>query len=261
MKLFKAFIDWVLSWRRSSVTFRHQETESEAVKVAEEAAKYSDSKYIICNNERIKIEWDKVVTHKDLNGLVLPDGCYKKVNVARVPSMFVVHWDVCLSSQSCFKVLKNRGLSVHFCIDNDGTIYQLMDCNDIGYHAGNWKVNTQSVGVEISNAYYLRYQSTYKLKGLAARPVLRDSYVHGRTLDPHLGFYPIQITAFKKLAEALHIAYNIPLESPVTTTVSKDVVGGRYKGVVNHYHITKKKTDCAGSDWNKVLKEEKLLED
>ena len=38
---------------------------------------------------------------------------------------FVIHFDVCGSSQTCFKVLHDdRGLSVQFLLDLDGTIYQ-----------------------------------------------------------------------------------------------------------------------------------------
>ena len=260
MKLFKELLEWILSWRCNSSPARRVETEIEATKIAEEAAKEGDKKYIICNNKPVVIDWEKVITHKDVEGLALPENCYRKVKNERVPTMFVAHWDVCLSSKSCFNILKNRGISVHFCIDNDGTIYQLMDCNDIGFHAGNWKVNTKSIGVEISNAYYLRYQSTYKLKGFDDRPVLRESHVHGRTLDPHLGFYPIQLKAFKALASALHESYNIPLEAPTTTTVDKEVARSTYCGIVNHYHITKRKIDCAGSDWNAILEDEKSLD-
>ena len=242
-----------MSLKWDSSHYRRTETEIEATKVAEETAKECDKKYIICDNKSIVINWEKVITHKNSDGLAMPENCYKKVKNKRIPSMFVVHWDVCLSSQSCFNVLKNRGISVHFCIDNDGTIYQLMDCNDIGFHAGNWKANTKSVGVEISNAYYLRYQSTYKLKGFNERPVITDAEVHGRTLEPHLGFYPIQLEALQALATALNEAYDIPLHSPAATTVVPEAVDATYNGVINHYHLTKRKIDCAGLDLNNLL--------
>ena len=64
----------------------------------------------------------------------------------RNPSFFVCHWDVCLSSKMCHRVLKQRGISVHFAIDNDGTIYQFMDMNDVAYHAGG-KLGTTSPSV------------------------------------------------------------------------------------------------------------------
>ena len=82
---------------------------------------------IMCNGKLVYIEWDKVVKHTDLDAMVLPENCYKKVKNERIPNMFVAHWDVCLSSKSCFNVLKKRKLSVHFLIDNDGTIYQTLD--------------------------------------------------------------------------------------------------------------------------------------
>ena len=173
--------------------------------------------------------------------------------------MFVAHWDVCLSSKICFDVLKKRKLSVHFLIDNDGTIYQIMDTNHIAYHAGNRKVNNNSIGVEISNAYYPRYQKTYVQKGHGERPLLTDSQVHGRTLEPHLGFYPVQEQAFAALAKALNNAYGISLEVPMENgqmvkTIYKDAYAGTFNGVVNHYHITKRKIDCAGFKVDEVIK-------
>ena len=47
------------------------------------------------------------------------------------------------------RVLEKRGISTHFVIDNDGTIVQLVDCNDIAWHAGNRKVNNASIGIDL----------------------------------------------------------------------------------------------------------------
>ena len=138
-------------------TIRRRATEKEALthvlKDFEDEHLLAGKPNIICGNRRIEIEWNKVVTFKEPASLKLSDKNYKKHTSERHPTMFVAHWDVCLSSKSCFKILEKRGLSVHFLIDNDGTIYQIMDCNDIGWHAGNKKVNNTSIGVEISNAY------------------------------------------------------------------------------------------------------------
>ena len=54
----------------------------------------------------------------------------------RKPTFFVNHWDVCLSADSCAKVLNKRGISVHFLIDNDGTIFQMLDTQHKAWHAG-----------------------------------------------------------------------------------------------------------------------------
>jgi len=241
-------------------TLRRKYTEHESiVTLIEDKVEETRKNEIICDGKKIPIEWSLIRTFNNIKGLELPENCYKKYDGHREPTMFVAHWDVCLSSQSCFNVLKKRGISVHFCIDNDGTIYQLMDTNDIGWHAGNRKVNAASIGVEISNAYYLKYQETYRLKHFGLRPVWKNSRVHGRTLEPHLGFYDVQIQAFKALAKALNLAYGIPLIAPMENnkfveTIYDDAAKAKFKGVVSHYHITKRKIDCAGLNLDEVLK-------
>ena len=68
----------------------------------------------------------------------------------QVVRQFVVHHDGCPDSRTCFQVLHNeRGLSVHFLIDNDGTIYQTLDLVDCAFQAAG--VNEISVGVELAN--------------------------------------------------------------------------------------------------------------
>lgn len=63
---------------------------------------------------------------------------------------FVLHYDVCGTSRRCFEVLQDmRGLSVHFMLDLDGTIYQTFDLKERAWHAGT--ANDRSVGVEIAN--------------------------------------------------------------------------------------------------------------
>ena len=257
MRLFDKAINFLIKAKLDPSSQRREELDREA---AEEWAKPSgNQKSIICDNKHHAIEWDNVVTFEQPDGLVLPKKCYKKQKNSRIPNMLVAHWDVCLSSKSCFNILKKRKLSVHFLIDNDGTIFQLMDCNDIGYHAGNRAVNNNSIGVEISNAYYPKYQSIYKKRGFGSRPVWKDAKVHGKTLEPFLGFYPAQEEAFIALSKALNNVYKIPLQTPqidgvTSTTVVPDVKRGEFKGIVNHFHVTNRKIDCAGFDIDKFLK-------
>ena len=117
-------------------TVRRRATEKEALKqVLKDVTESKDKQegFIICDGKKKNIEWNKVVLFDEDDGLRLSSKNFKKFNGVRKPTMFVVHWDVCLSSRSCFNILQNRGLSVHFLIDNDGTIFQIMDCNDIGW--------------------------------------------------------------------------------------------------------------------------------
>ena len=91
--------------------------------------KKKDNAFIIHNSKPIPIEWEDVVIWSDDGGLKMKPGTYYDYagKEDRKPTHFVNHWDVCLSSTSCHRVLNNRGISVHFLIDNDGTIYQTLD--------------------------------------------------------------------------------------------------------------------------------------
>ena len=116
------------------------------------------SNYIVYQGNFTPIEWDKVVLWSERGGLETPSGNYYSYSgrPKRNIRLFVNHWDVCLSSTSCQRVLDKRGASVHFLIDNDGTIYQTLDMQHGAWHAGSERVNRASVGVEISNAYYTK---------------------------------------------------------------------------------------------------------
>lgn len=215
----------------------------------------SDNNFIICNKQEIKIDWPKVLTYKDPGGLKLTSG-FKRYSGKRDVKYFVNHWDVCLNSETCVKVLRNREISVHFCIDNDGTIYQLMDANDIAWHAGGSAWNADSIGVEISNGYYTKYQNWYKKNGYGERPIWSGKEVHGSKQPDFLGFYDIQLDALKALWKSIHAAYDIPLVSPVNkTTVDPFVTKGKFRGFINHYHLKKSKIDCAGLDIDLLLKD------
>jgi len=91
--------------------------------------------------------------------------------------------------------------------------------------------------------------------------VCKDSVVHGVRLKPHLGFYKLQVEAYKKLITLLCDHYNIEVDIPRTkegelyTGVVDTVSKGKYNGVVCHYHITRGKIDCAGLDLAKIIDE------
>ena len=223
------------------------------------------SNYIVYQGTFTPIEWDKVVLWSERGGLETPAGNYYSYSgrPKRNIRLFVNHWDVCLSSRSCQRVLDKRGASVHFLIDNDGTIYQTLDMQHGAWHAGSERVNRASVGVEISNAYYTKYQSWYEKNGFGSRPVVDDAWVHGNKLGEHMGFYPVQIEALKALWKAIHKAAEIPYEAPknqfgtTSTKYEQDVKYGSFSGFISHYHVSKRKIDCAGLDIVKLLEQVK----
>src|SRR5262249_13106183 len=70
--------------------------------------------------------------------------------LGKVLDLVVVHYDVAWTSRNCFKVLHDvRGLSCHFLLDVDGTLYQTLDLVERARHAG--VVNDRSVGIEIAH--------------------------------------------------------------------------------------------------------------
>tara|TARA_R110002020_G_scaffold66563_19_gene175015 strand:- start:1802 stop:2692 length:891 start_codon:yes stop_codon:yes gene_type:complete len=214
-----------------------------------------DDSFIVCNGDNLKIEWDKVRID------FLKEGCYKKVTSARTPAMIVTHWDAALSANSCKAILEKRKISTHFCIDNDGTIVQLLDTNHIGWHAGIRAVNKVSIGVDFSNAVYEKYNKTYEKRGFGLRPIIKDWKVHGRTVKPFLGYYPVQLEAYKALVDTLCRHYDILLECPLNndgslnTGIDKDAAKGKFKGIVNHYNLTAKKWDTLGLELDKIIEE------
>ena len=222
-------------------------------------------KHIVHNGNFIPIEWDKVILWDEPGGLKIEPGRYydNSGKEDRKPGMFVNHWDVCLSANTCVKILNKRGISVHFCLDNDGTIYQILDTQHGAWHCSKRKGNENSVGIEISNAYYPKYQDQYVQQGLGPRPLMTGARVHGQKLDPFTWFYPAQIEALKALWKAIHIGLGIPLDYPalsdgsLNTSVHKDCVSGKFKGYVNHYNFVRSKIDCAGLDLPKLLEEVK----
>jgi hypothetical protein len=225
--------------------------------------KEKDQSYIICNGHPTTIDWPKVVLWDEDSGFKSKAGTYYDYSGKpdRKPTMFVNHWDVCLSSESCAKVLNKRGISVHFLIDNDGTIYQMLDTQHGAWHAGT--VNRCAIGVEISNAYYTKYQSWYVDHGFGKRPIVTDAEIHGKKMSDFTGFYDVQLQALEALWIACHETYDIPLEAPesededfmTSRKQELSVRNGKFKGFVSHYHQTSKKIDCANLDIVKMLKE------
>jgi hypothetical protein len=243
-------------------TFRriYTERQSEIDKYEPDLIKDKDESFIVHHGNFFPIEWPKVVLWSEEKGYKARKG-YTSYFEPRDIKMFVNHWDVCLNSRSCYKVLDKRGLAVHFLIDNDGTIFQLLDTNHAAYHAGSKKHNHSSIGVEISNAYSLKYQSWYEKNGFGKRPIMEGQEVHGKPLSDFTGFYDVQLDALKALWKAVHLATGIPLKCPTNKSgetlgkVSTSAAANNFKGFVSHYHLTSRKIDCAGLDIKNMLLE------
>ena len=70
--------------------------------------------------------------------------------LAPLIDQFVIHYDATGLASRTFDVLQHdRGLSCHFLLDLDGTIYQTLDLQERAWHAR--ESNSRSVGIEIAN--------------------------------------------------------------------------------------------------------------
>lgn len=191
---------------------------------------------------------------------------------------FVLHYDVCGTSRTCFRVLQDqRGLSVHFMLDIDGTIYQTLDVKERAWHAT--ICNDRSVGIEIANigAYPVAKSDTLDkwytkdetgrtritlpahladggvrtpgFVGYAARQDPIDGTIQGEKLRMY-DLTPQQYASLTKLAAALctvlpQITCDYPRDDQGKLIPHKLSDGQleAYHGILGHYHIQTNKTD------------------
>lgn len=205
-----------------------------------------------------------------------------------VVDQFVLHYDQCGVSQTCFKVLHDRRcLSVHFLLDVDGTIYQTLDLRDQGWHAT--KANPRSIGVEIahigayppgdSNMLDQWYSSdeaglrmvlpawlgdggiaTADFVARPARPGRQRGVVQGQLLEMP-DFTPEQYDSLIALTVALCREFpRIRAEAPrdlsgqvLNRALSADAFDS-FSGILGHYHVQTNKVDPGpGFDWERYL--------
>jgi N-acetylmuramoyl-L-alanine amidase len=213
----------------------------------------------------------------------------------RVVDQFVLHFDVCGVSSRCFEVLHDhRGLSVHFMLDIDGTIYQTLDLKERAWHATT--SNNRSVGIEIANigAYSTAekgplaewYQAdanggtTIKIPrnigdggvrtpNFVGRPARREPVkgtIQGRELVQY-DFTPEQYKALIKLTAALckvfpkiNCDYPHDADGKVIPHKLPDDQLKAFQGVFGHFHIQTNKTDPGPAfQWDHVLQNARKL--
>jgi N-acetyl-anhydromuramyl-L-alanine amidase AmpD len=200
---------------------------------------------------------------------------------------FVLHFDVCGTSSQCFFILHDiRGLSVHFLLDADGTIYQTLDLKERAWHAT--KSNDRSIGIEIANIgaypkdqanpfeqwYATDDQGVYlifppkirgvdRFGGIRLRP-RRAELVTGKlgeTTYQQYDYTTEQYSALVKLTAALaDIFPRIRLEVPrmpdgklLDRTLS-DQQWASFSGLMGHYHVQGNKSDPGPAmDWDYLL--------
>lgn len=164
---------------------------------------------------------------------------------------FVLHHDGCPNASTCFKVLHNeRGLSCHFLLDNDGTLYQTLDLAFMAFHAAGFNAN--SVGIEMCNRGDAKKWPGY-YDGKRQKRETTTVRIHGHIYKAYK-FTPAQHDTMRALAKGLQRALpNLPLEYPQDTpghqAWSEIPNAGRFAGYLGHYHTTRRKWDPGPFDF------------
>ena len=168
---------------------------------------------------------------------------------------FVIHHDGCNTADMCFSVLQNeRGLSVHFLLDNDGTIYQTIDLGLMAYHASEW--NVDSIGVEMCNkGDALAFPNWYASGKYGPKRRIKDCKINNHTIHAY-DYTDEQYNSFNLLCRALQkYLPNLPAEFPQASpgkqhwgTIPKDH-SMRFAGYIGHYHLWDQKWDPGPFDF------------
>jgi N-acetyl-anhydromuramyl-L-alanine amidase AmpD len=213
----------------------------------------------------------------------------------RVVDQFVIHFDARGTSRGCFEILHDvRGLSVHFMLDLDGTIYQTLDVKESAQHAT--IANARSIGIEIANiGAYLEggpdpFDQWYKREpdgevvivepGSAAtaktgdrKPALhpsRSQLITGTVQGQRLRQYDFtreQYDALARLTATLcklfpSIACDYPRDRSGALVTHKlpDIELARYHGILGHFHVQTNKVDPGPAfQWDAFLASARAL--
>ena len=209
-------------------------------------------------------------------------------NLQEQVDQFVLHYDVAGTSQTCFKVLQDlRGLSVHFLLDLDGTLYQTLDLKEQAWHAS--QANPRSIGVEIAHigaypegqpsplddwytvdAFGRRLRlperlgdGGLRLRDFVARPA-RPELIRGRIQGGRLqqfDYTPEQYETLVRLSAALaRIFPKLRLDAPRDASgklrqgVLSESELEAFQGILGHYHVSKSKIDPGPAlNWEALL--------
>ena len=154
----------------------------------------------------------------------------------------VVHWTAAENPPAAvFHNMSAENLAVHFIVDSSGTVWQMMDTDDRGVHAGT--ANAWTIGIE-----FIGRGSNLKAPVRATiRPRVTED-IHGREVV-YDDLMPRQIAAGVKLCETLCNLYGLPLQVPTTsagellTGEMSDEYTARFVGVCGHLHLERTKVD------------------
>lgn len=222
-------------------------------------------------------------------------GQWSLAELQQIVDQVVLHYDASGTSRQCFERLHDdRGLSIHFMVDVDGTIYQTLDLKEKAWHAT--IANSRSIGIEIAQVgaypsantgiFEQWYNSNEEagvhldipeeahpgsvknqsFSGQPARSGLITGEINGQQLWQY-DFTAEQYRALAHLVATLHSVFpRIALDSPRDEAgkVRQDTLSSAewtsFSGVLGHYHVQSNKIDPGPAmQWDLILDAAKVL--
>lgn len=175
-----------------------------------------------------------------------------EATLKRLIRQCVIHHDGAESSAECFHILHDeRGLSAHFLVDNDGTIYQTLDLGDLAFHAQS--ANSSSIGIEVCNRGLVELPSSAACR--RGRDAQRIS-IHGYSYLAWT-FTEAQYVSLGKLLRALlRIFPLLPCTYPrdgglIQTALAQPEL---FAGILGHYHLSLRKWDPGCFDFDRLVR-------
>lgn len=211
--------------------------------------------FIYCHKKKVDIDWPHTVTFRESPRWEFPEKNWRRSS-KRTPDKIIIHWDVCTSAEKCHDVLFKNGTSTHFIVDNDGQVIQCLDTKYIGEHA--LGANLNAIGIDLSCAYYPKFNKYYEKKGHGPRPLMEGYSVHGEEKKPFLGFYSLQVDALVEIVVSLVKRYDIDVWTPPqpkkSVGLSEELTKEGRSGIYGHYHLNPEKQDPLGLDFEDLIR-------
>lgn len=167
----------------------------------------------------------------------------------KVIRQFMIHHDGCTTADMTYSVIQNeRGLSCHFLVDNDGTVFQTLDLALEGWHGS--ELCPESIGVELCNrGDAARFPTDYaRARGKEVRNIT-PCKINNATIKSY-DFTAAQKESMIRLSRALiRLLPNLPAEYPQSSPGVQmwNTIGVlsslRFSGFIGHYHLTTNKWD------------------
>lgn len=177
----------------------------------------------------------------------------------RIVYQFALHHSGLYRSADTFETLQQRGLSVHFILDDNGTLYQTLDVRERAFHIGT--NNAMSIGIEIdskalASKYPDAYDETHQKKYKVGPRNTKTDVIHGMKIKG-FDYSDAQYETLAKLAKTLVKIFPLIRQdfarkngSIIKTELANPL---DHKGFICHFQVTKNKIDPIAFDFDRFL--------